>query len=53
MGGWELNTREYKAQVKNDQGLIPSSVNVNPGDYKILCRGFSQCPFPCKELIGD
>lgn len=48
-----MNTGEYKAQVGNDQGLTPASVSVNHGGCKTLCDGFSQCPFPCQQLIGD
>lgn len=46
-----MNTSEYKAQVGNDQGLIPA--NVNHGAYKAPCDGFSQCPFPCQHRVGD
>ena len=52
-GGWEVNTGDYKTRVRNDQGLGPSSGHVNHVGYRILCHGFSQQPFPYKELIGD
>lgn len=48
-----MNTNEYKVQVGNDQGLIPANVNVNHGGYKAPCDGFSQCPFPCQQHVGD
>lgn len=52
-GGWEINTGDYKTRVRSDQGLGPSNGHVNHAGYRILCHGFSQKPFPYKELTGD